>query len=106
MQTRRPKLRISARRAAEGVIAAPLMPALALASATITAIVALNTVSAGRLPADGSIGMVCALMLAAVAMVEASRPARMERASRRIARSPATRHDVPDLDVSTTRRWR
>jgi len=94
MQMRTPKLRIPARRAAEGVVAAPLMAALALATTAITAIVALSTVSDGRLPADGSIGMVCALVLAAVAVVEASRPARVERTSRRIARAPATRQDV------------
>ena len=94
MQMCTPKLKLSARRAAEGVAAAPLMSALALASTVITAVVALSTVSQGRLPADGSIGMVCALVLAAVAVVEASRPARVERTTRRIAHPPATRHDV------------
>jgi hypothetical protein len=95
MQMRRPKLSRPARRAAEGVAAAPLMAALALASAMITAIVALGALNAGRLPADGSIGMVCALVLAAVAAVEASRPARVNRVSRRLARS---RSEPPDAD--------
>jgi hypothetical protein len=84
MQMRTPKLGPSARRAAEGVAAAPLMAALALASTVITAVVALDTVTQGQLPADGSIGMVCALVLAAVALVEASRPARLERLRRQI----------------------
>jgi hypothetical protein len=84
MQMRRSKLNPSARRAAEGVVAAPIMAALALASIVITAVVALDTITQGQLPADGSIGMVCALVLAAVALVEASRPARLERLRRRI----------------------
>jgi hypothetical protein len=105
MQVHRPNLTRPARRAAEGVAAAPLMAALGLASAVITAIVALNTVSAGRLPADGSIGMVCALVLAAVAAVEGSRPARVERVSRRLARSQAGRDDVSDADGPTLPRW-
>jgi hypothetical protein len=87
MQMRSPKVRIPARRAAEGVVAAPLMAALAFASTVITAVVALGTLSDGRLPANGPIGMVCALVLAAVAVVEASRPARVERVRRRISRS-------------------
>lgn len=86
MQMRNPKPKLSARRAAEAVAAAPLMTALAFASMVITAVVALDTVSHGRIPANGSIGMVCAVLLAAVAVVEASRPARLERADRRIAR--------------------
>jgi hypothetical protein len=106
MQMRTRKLRLSARRAAEGVAAAPLMAALALASTVITAVVALSTVSHGRLPADGSIGMVCALVLAAVAAVEASRPARVERATRRIARPLANRQDLSDVDDLTAPRWR
>jgi hypothetical protein len=106
MQMRKSKLRLWARRAAEGVAAAPLMAALALASTVITAVVALDTVGRGRVPADGSIGLVCALVLAAVAAVEASRPVRVERATRRIARPPSTRQDASDLDVPTTSRWR
>jgi hypothetical protein len=82
------------------------MTALVLGSTVITAVVALSTVSQGRLPASGSIGMVCALVLAAVAAVEASRPARMERTTRRIARPLAIRQDVPDVDVPTMSRWR
>jgi hypothetical protein len=106
MQMRTPKLKLSARRAAACAAAAPLMTVLALVSTLITALVALSTLSQGRLPADGSIGMVCALVLAAVAVVEASRPARTERTTRRIARPPATRQDVPDLDSPGTLRWR
>ena len=84
MQMRSPKLNRAARRAAETVAAAPLMAALALASVVITAVVALDTVTQGQLPADGSIGIVCVLVLVAVALVEASRPVRMERLRRRI----------------------
>ncbi len=102
MQIRRPQLRTPARRAAEGVAAAPLMAAVALASTVITAVVALGAVSDGRLSANGSIGMVCALVLAAVALVEASRPARLERVRRRIAPPLDTRRDVSGVDVP---RW-
>jgi hypothetical protein len=106
MQMHRPKLRIPARRAAEGVAAAPLMAAMALASTVITAVVVLGTVSDGRLPANGSLGMVCALLLAAVAVVEASRPARLERAGRRIAPPLDAPEPVSGVDVPTTSRWR
>jgi hypothetical protein len=106
MQMRRAKLRIPARRAAQGVAAAPLMAALALLSTTIAVVVALGTVSDGRLPANGSIGMVCALVLAAVAVVEASRPARTERARRRIPPPLDTRQDASGDDVPTTSHWR
>jgi hypothetical protein len=74
------------------------MAALALASTVITVIVALGAVSHGRLPANGSIGLVCALVLAAVAAVEASRPVRLERASRRVAHPWVVRQNVPDVD--------
>ncbi|MBV9606177.1 MAG: hypothetical protein JO027_13765 [Solirubrobacterales bacterium] len=83
---RSPKLGIGVRRAADAVAAAPLMATLALASTVITAVVALGTVSDGRLPANGPIGILCALVLAAVAAVETSRPARVERVRRRITR--------------------
>jgi hypothetical protein len=62
----------------------------------ITAVVALGTLSDGRLPANAPMGMVCAAVLAAVAVVEASRPARVERVRRRLA---------PPLDAPQDRRW-
>ena len=105
MHMRRPNLRTPARHAAEGAAAAPLMAALALASTVITVIVALGAVSDGRLPANGSIGIVCALVLAAVAVVEASRPARSERVRRRIAPLDTARK-VSGVDVPTISRWR
>lgn len=103
MQISKTKLRIPASRVAEGVAAAPLMTALALVATVITAVVALSTISHGRLPANGSVGMVCALVLAAVAMVEASRPARLERVRRRIAPPLDTAQGSADVDVPT---WR
>jgi hypothetical protein len=106
MQIRRPDIRIPARRAAKYLVEAPLIATLALASTVITAVVALGTVNEGRLPANGSIGMVCALMLAAVAVVEASRAARLERVSRRISRPRDSSGDVSGVDVPTAYRWR
>ncbi|MBV9002140.1 MAG: hypothetical protein JO304_24000 [Solirubrobacterales bacterium] len=105
MQIARPNLRTPARRAVGAIAAAPLMAALALASIVITLVVALGTVSAGRLPATGSIGLVCALVLAAVAVAEASRPARSERARRRVAPPPASRQELSDVDASIVTRW-
>jgi hypothetical protein len=106
MQMRRPKLKIPARRVAEGVAAAPLMAALALASTVITTVVAFGAVSDGRLPANGSMWMMCALVLAAVAIVEASRPVRVERVRRRVAPPLDAPEDVSGVDVPTTVRWR
>jgi uncharacterized membrane protein YbhN (UPF0104 family) len=103
MQMRRLKLRTPARRAAAGVAAAPVMAAMALGSIVITLVVALGTVSNGRLPATGSIGLVCALVLAAVAVAvaEASRPARSERVRRR-----TTPPVAPKMDQTSTLRSR
>jgi hypothetical protein len=106
MQMRRPKLRTPARRAAQSVAAAPVMAAMALASIVITLVVALGTVSDGRLPASGSIGLVCALVLASVAVAEASRPARSERLRRRNVARPPAPEDVTDVDAPITSRWR
>jgi hypothetical protein len=106
MQMRRPTFGIPARRAAKGVAAAPLMAALGLASTVISAVVAFDAATGGRLPANGSIGVVCALVLAAAAMVEASRAARLERAGRRLARPLDAAQDVSDVDLPTTSRWR
>jgi hypothetical protein len=81
------------------------MAALAIVSIAITLVVALGTVRDGRLPASGSIGLVCALVLAAVAVAEASRPARSERMRRRIVHPRASRDDVAADDVSIASRW-
>jgi hypothetical protein len=106
MQMRRPKIRTQARRAARGVAAAPMMAALALASIVITLVVALGTVSHGRLPASGSVGLVCALVLAAVAVAEASRPARSERIRRRNGTPSTASEDLSNVDASIAPRWR
>ncbi len=83
-------MRSRARRAGEAIAAAPLMVALALSSITITLAVVLGTISQGRVPASGPLGLVCALVLAAVAAAEASRPARAERTRRKTVRPPET----------------
>jgi len=106
MQLGRPKIKIPARRAAQGIASAPLMAALAVVSIAITLIVALGTVRDGRLPASGSIGLVCALVLAAVAVAEASRPARSDRMRRKNVHPPASPDDVSADDVSIASRWR
>jgi hypothetical protein len=107
MQMRRPtQIKKRARRALAGVASAPLMAVLALTSIAITLVVALGTVHDGRLPASGSIGLVCALVLAAVAVAEASRPARSERLRRRNASAPSSHQEVSDADASSiVTRW-
>ena len=107
MQLRRPtQIKKRARRAAAEVASAPLMAGLALTSIAITLVVALGTVSAGRLPATGSIGLVCALVLAAVAVAEASRPARSERLRRRTTPPAESDDRVSDADASSiVTRW-
>ncbi len=106
MQLGRPKIMTPARRALAAAASAPMMAALALSSIVITLVVALGTVSKGRLPASGSIGLVCALVLAAVAVAEASRPARSDRVRRRTMQPPAPPDDVSATDVSIASRWR
>jgi len=105
MQIARPKIKAPARRAIATIASAPLMAALAVASIVITLVVVLGTMHDGRLPATGSIGLVCALVLAAAAVAEASRPARSERARRRIIR-PRAPDEVAADDVSIASRWR
>lgn len=107
MQLRHPtKVSKRARRAIEGVASAPMMFLLALTSIVITLVVAVGTVHAGRLPASGSIGLVCALVLAAVAVAEASRPARSERVRRRTTTTPASREEASSADASIATGWR
>ncbi len=106
MQLGRPRIKLPARRAAQGIASAPLMAALAVVSIAITLVVALGTVRDGRLPASGSVGLVCALVLAAVAVAEASRPARSDRMRRKNLHPPASPDDVSADDVSIASRWR
>lgn len=105
MQFARPKIKAPAGRAVATITAAPLMAALAVASIVITLVVVLGTMRDGRLPATGSVGLVCAVVLAAAAVAEASRPARSERARRRIVHPPAADEVIAD-DVSIASRWR
>ena len=106
MQFGRPKIKAPTRRGLAAVASAPAMAALALTSIVITLVVGVGTVRDGRLPASGSIGLVCALVLAAVAVAEASRPARSERTRRRTVRPPAAAEDLASDDVSIASRWR
>ena len=87
---RRAQVSRPARRAVAAIGAAPLMVALAFSSLLITLAVVLGTVSDGRVPASGGLGLVCALVLAAVAAAEASRPARSERTRRKTMRPAGT----------------
>jgi hypothetical protein len=105
MQLRRPKIKNRARRVLAGVASAPIVLALALTSIVITLVVGLGTVSGGRLPATGSIGLVCALVLAAVAVAEASRPARSERTRRRTTPPLTSSHEPSDVEAPVVAHW-
>jgi hypothetical protein len=58
---------------------APVAVLLAVFSAGVTLVVAVSTVSAGQVPADAGLELIGALVLAAVAVSEASRPQRRDR---------------------------
>jgi hypothetical protein len=73
-------------RAASGIASAPLTFVLATLSIAITLTVTIGTVAAGRMPASATLGLICAVVLAAAAAAEASRPARSDRVRRRLAR--------------------
>jgi hypothetical protein len=106
MQIRRPHVKRPARRAAAVIGTAPLMVALAVSSISITVVVVLGTVSQGRVPASGPLGLVCAVVLAAVAAAEASRPARSERVRRRTAPPPTIGQQASGVDAPTASPWR
>ena len=55
---------------------------LAVVSAVVTLVVAVTTVSGGRVPGDAGLELIGALVLAAVAASEASRPQRRDRGRR------------------------
>lgn len=58
---------------------APVAVLLAVFSVGVTLVVAVSTVSAGQVPADAGLELIGALVLAAVAVSEASRPQRRDR---------------------------
>jgi hypothetical protein len=62
---------------------APPAALLAVVSAGVTLVVAVTTVSGGRVPGDAGLELIAALLLAAVAASEASRPQRRDRARAR-----------------------
>ncbi len=70
-----------------GIASAPLAVALGALSIAITIVVAISTVTWGRASTGAPLELICALVLAAAAAAEASRPARSERTRRRLDRS-------------------
>jgi hypothetical protein len=75
-------------RATSGIASAPLTVVLAALSIAITLTVAIGAVADGHMPPSGQLGLICAVVLAAAAAAEATRPARSDRARRRLARAP------------------
>lgn len=65
------------------ITAAPLAAVLAVLSAGVTLVVAATTVLGGQVPGDAGLELIGALLLAAVAVSEASRPQRCDRGRRR-----------------------
>jgi hypothetical protein len=76
------------RRAAAGIFSAPVTFVLAALSIAITLTVVVGTLAYGRVPPSAPLGLICAVVLAAAAAAEASRPARSDRVRRRLARPP------------------
>jgi hypothetical protein len=77
-------------RTRSGIASAPLTFVLAALSIAITLTVAIGAVAHGRVPPSGQLGLICAVVLAAAAAAEATRPARSDRARRRLLGRHAT----------------
>jgi hypothetical protein len=73
------------------ITSAPLAAGLAILSAAVTLVVAISTVSAGQVPGNAGLELIAALLLAAVAASEASRPQRRDRGRRRVGKAAETR---------------
>lgn len=65
------------------IASAPFAAVLALASASVTLLVAVEMVTAGQVPSNAGLELIAALLLAAVATSEVSRPQRRDRDRRR-----------------------
>jgi hypothetical protein len=72
---------------------APLAAVLAVLSAGVTLLVVATTVIGGRVPGDAGLELIAALLLAAVAVSEASRPQRCDRGRRRKDSGQLDAHD-------------
>jgi hypothetical protein len=75
------------RDAVSALAAAPVATGLGTISIATTLAVVISTVSTGRTSSGAPLELICAVLLAAVAAVEGSRPARGVRARRRVTRS-------------------
>jgi hypothetical protein len=75
------------------ITSAPLAALLAVLSAGLTLAVAATTVAGGRVPGDAGLALIGALVLAAVAASEASRPQRSDRGRRRMTDGRQDEHD-------------
>ena len=76
---------------------APIPALLAVFSVGVTLVVAVSTVSTGQVPGDAGLELIGALVLAAVAASEASRPQRRDRDRRDQSK---TGHDVHSAAAS------
>jgi hypothetical protein len=75
------------------ITSAPFAAVLAVLSVGVTLVVAATTVLGGRVPGDAGLELIAALLLAAVAASEASRPQRCDRGRRRTDSGPLDAHD-------------
>jgi hypothetical protein len=78
------------------VTTAPLAALLAVLSAGVTLVVAVATLSGGHVPGDAGLELIGALVLAAVAASEASRPQRSDRGRRQTGKTDENGHAGPD----------
>ncbi|MBV9414380.1 MAG: hypothetical protein JO363_05325 [Solirubrobacterales bacterium] len=101
-----PETSVRARlRTLSDLIPSPLTAVLAVISIAIVIAVAIATVSHRRLPGSGAAELICAFVLAAVAVAEASRPARSERIRRRTRPAPRSSREGSDVDAPIVAHW-
>jgi hypothetical protein len=88
MQTDLESTRLPARaRAIAESAPSPLTLLFGSGSLVITLLVVIGTVVHGRVSSSGPLELICAIVLAAVAATDASRPGRRERSRRQIRRA-------------------
>jgi hypothetical protein len=84
---------------------APLAAVLAIVSAGVTLTVAITTLSAGQVSGDAPLELIAALLLAAVATSEASRPRRRDRDRRRVVKAAGPDNVMGDPDELRPNEW-
>lgn len=93
------------KRLLSAIRSAPFAVLLASVSAAVSLVVAISTLSAGQVPGNAPLELIAALLLAAVATSEASRPRRRDRDRQRVARSAGGENLIGDADELGPTEW-